>query len=63
MLSAPLKETYTGDMFGNEYSVINDYSSYWPDLKQSLGNDFRFTPRVYQYKFGGYVNNVTSGRV
>lgn len=60
MLSAPLKETYTGDMFGNEYSVINDYSSCWPDLKQSLGNDFRFTPRVYQYKFGGYVNNVTS---
>lgn len=71
LLSAPLKATYTGDIFTNEaYDSPADgqdeYAGCWKEMsdKAELHSDFRFTPQVYHYKFGGYVNNETeSGQV
>ena len=72
MLSAPLKNTYTGDIFGTEAydgtsSYANsddyDYTQAWPVLDATthpLDNDFRLTPRVYQHVFGGFTYNVTN---
>lgn len=68
-LSAPLKDTYTGDVFGKEESLVGvdaesgdyDYNQAWKlfNAVSDLAPDFRFTPRVYQYGFGGLINNQT----
>lgn len=67
LLSAPLKDTYTGDVFGMEaYSSVGkstgDYSDAWRVFDTQdypLNDDFRFTPQVYQRTFGGFINNHT----
>ncbi len=68
-LSAPLKDTYTGDVFGKKESLVGvdaesgdyDYAQAWKlfNATSDLISDFRFTPRVYQYGFGGLINNQT----
>ena len=72
MLSAPLKNTYTGDIFGTEaYDGVTsyansgdyDYNNAWlvfDETSKPLDSDFRFTPRVYQHVFGGFTYNVTN---
>ncbi len=69
LLSSPLKDTYTGDVFGKEESLVGvdaesgdyDYDQAWKlfNAVSDLAPDFRFTPRVYQYGFGGLINNQT----
>lgn len=69
LLSSPLKDTYTGDVFGKEESLVGvdagsgdyDYAQAWElfNAASDLAPDFRFTPRVYQYGFGGLINNQT----
>lgn len=69
LLSAPLKDTYTGDVFGMEaYAQIGsetstaDYSDAWrvfDTQNYPLNDNFRFTPQVYQRTFGGFINNHT----
>ena len=68
LLSAPLKDTYTGDVFGMEAykqsgsgTSNGDYSDAWRvfNTQNSLNDDFRFTPQVYQRTFGGFINNHT----
>lgn len=68
-LSAPLKDTYTGDVFGKEESLVGvdaesgdyAYAQAWKlfNATSDLTSGFRFTPRVYQYVFGGLINNQT----
>lgn len=68
-LSAPLKDTYTGDVFGKEESLVRvdaesgdyAYAQAWKlfNATSDLTSGFRFTPRVYQYVFGGLINNQT----
>lgn len=69
LLSSPLKDIYTGDVFGKEESLVGvdaesgdyDYDQAWKlfNAVSDLAPDFRFTPRVYQYGFGGLINNQT----
>lgn len=69
LLSAPLKDTYTGDVFGMEAykqsgsgTSNGDYSDAWrvfDTQNYPLNDDFRFTPQVYQRTFGGFINNHT----
>lgn len=70
LLSAPLKDTYTGDVFGMEAykpsgsgKSTGDYSDAWRVFDTQnypfLNDKFRFTPQVYQRTFGGFINNHT----
>lgn len=69
LLSAPLKDTYTGDVFGMEAykqsgsgTSNGDYSDAWRVFDTQhypLNDNFRFTPQVYQRTFGGFINNQT----
>lgn len=72
MLTAPLKNTYTGDIFGMEAydtraltRIAGDYNyqDAWLTFDAAhypLDANFRFTPRVYQHLFGGFTYNVTN---
>ena len=66
LLAAPLKATYTGDVFAKEsYRGAADEAIAYQDAWKIYTNpadlvgDFRFNPQVYQYTFGGIVNNMT----
>lgn len=63
MFSAPLKETYTGDMFvsifkGADYNSENVYKGCWLDYTESAYPANRFTPKVYQRLWNASVQNA-----
>lgn len=63
MFSAPLKETYTGDMFvstfnGTDYNSGNDYEECWLDYTEKTYPANRFTPKVYQRLWNASVQNA-----
>lgn len=63
MFSAPLKETYTGDMFvsifnGTVYNIKTDYAGCWLDYAESTYPANRFTPKVYQRLWNASVQNA-----
>lgn len=63
MFSAPLKETYTGDMFvstfnGTDYNSGNDYEGCWLDYTETTYSANRFTPKVYQRLWNASVQNA-----
>ena len=63
MFSAPLKETYTGDMFfstfnGTDYNINTDYAGCWLDYAESTYPANRFTPKVYQRLWNAGVQNA-----
>ena len=62
MFSAPLKETYTGDMFvstfdGTDYNSEN-YKGCWLDYTETTYSANRFTPKVYQRLWNASVQNA-----
>ena len=62
MFSAPLKETYTGDMFvstfdGTDYNSEN-YKGCWLDYTESTYLANRFEPKVYQRLWNASVQNA-----
>lgn len=62
MFSAPLKETYTGDMFvstfkGPDYNSEN-YKGCWLDYTETTYSANRFTPKVYQRLWNASVQNA-----
>ena len=62
MFSAPLKETYTGDMFvstfeGTDYNSEN-YKGCWLDYTETTYHANRFTPKVYQRLWNASVQNA-----
>ena len=73
LLSAPLKATFTGDVFAAKdarYPVPGalgvgqaaNYATSWPVYTKpaDLEKDFRFTPQVYQHTFAGSIQNITT---
>ena len=63
MFSAPLKETYTGDMFfstfkGTDYNINTDYAGCWLDYAESTYPANRFEPKVYQRLWNASVQNA-----
>ena len=67
LLSSPLKDTYTGDVFGAfeepvtvDFNGDYNYENAWIGFKENITiDDFRFNPQVYQRTFGGFINNQT----
>lgn len=62
MFSAPLKETYTGDMFfstfkGTDYNTT-DYAGCWLDYAETTYPANRFEPKVYQRLWNASVQNA-----
>lgn len=62
MFSAPLKETYTGDMFvstfkGTDYNSEN-YKGCWLDYTETTYSANRFTLKVYQRLWNASVQNA-----
>lgn len=60
MFSAPLKETYTGDMFISnvQSNGITGYEYCWLDYTESTYPANRFTPKVYQRLWNASVQNA-----
>lgn len=60
MFSAPLKETYTGDMFflNVQSNGITGYDYCWLDYSESTYLANRFTPKVYQRLWNASVQNA-----
>lgn len=60
MFSAPLKETYTGDMFflNVQSNGITGYEYCWLDYSESTYLANRFTPKVYQRLWNASVQNA-----
>lgn len=62
MFSAPLKETYTGDMFVSTFNgtdnINTDYAGCWLDYAESTYPANRFTPKVYQRLWNASVQNA-----
>ena len=63
MFSAPLKETYTGDMFvstfnGTDYNINTDYAGCWLDYTETTYPANRFEPKVYQRLWNASVQNA-----
>lgn len=60
MFSAPLKETYTGDMFflNVQSNGITGYEYCWLDYTESTYPANRFTPKVYQRLWNASVQNA-----
>lgn len=63
MFSAPLKETYTGDMFVSifkvtDYNINTDYAGCWLDYTETTYSANRFTPKVYQRLWNASVQNA-----
>lgn len=67
MFSAPLKETYTGDMFfstfkGTDYNTTDynttDYAGCWLDYAETTYPANRFEPKVYQRLWNASVQNA-----
>lgn len=60
MFSAPLKETYTGDMFTSnvQSNGITGYEYCWLDYTESTYPANRFKPKVYQRLWNASVQNA-----
>lgn len=60
MFSAPLKETYTGDMFISNVKSngITGYEYCWLDYTESTYPAHRFEPKVYQRLWNASVQNA-----
>ena len=59
MFSAPLKDTYTGDMFVGSYAQDgSEYSACWPVLDEVTCPVRRFSPPVYQRVWNRSVQNA-----
>lgn len=60
MFSAPLKETYTGDMFISnvQSNEITGYEYCWLDYTESTYPANRFKPKVYQRLWNASVQNA-----
>ena len=60
MFSAPLKETYTGDMFISDVqsNEITGYEYCWLDYTESTYSAKRFEPKVYQRLWNASVQNA-----
>lgn len=60
MFSAPLKETYTGDMFTSnvQSNGITGYEYCWLDYTESTYPANRFEPKVYQRLWNASVQNA-----
>lgn len=69
LLTSPLKEVYTGDVFAQASDVPSmepvgkaaEYTKCWKMYKgEMMDANFRFAPQVYQRNFGGKISNVTT---
>lgn len=62
MFSAPLKETYTGDMFVSTFNSTDynseNYKGCWLDYTETTYSAKRFTPKVYQRLWNASVQNA-----
>lgn len=61
MFSAPLKETYTGDMFISTFSGTENAGTYedcWLDYTETTYPENRFSPKVYQRLWNASAQNV-----
>ena len=61
MFAAPLKETYTGDMFISTFSGTENAGTYedcWLDYTETTYPENRFSPKVYQRLWNASAQNV-----
>lgn len=59
MLSAPLKDMYTGDIFISKDSQWGEEANYFSEMNEESYIEYRVTPRIYQRLWSSVARGVT----